>query len=367
VRILRNITDADVAGPALSDVAETAICALQPLVEAEFARVHGRLPGRGMAIVALGKLGSREMSIGSDLDLIFVYDVPDDATPDDAEEGEIAVPAAWTTVQSDGAKPLSAIHYYARLAQRTINAITAPTGEGKLYEVDMRLRPAGAKGAIASSLKGFRRYQKRQAWTWEHQALIRARVIYGFPGFAAEIEAVRRDVLIRPRDPARLAADVATMRGRIAQQHATNRPWDFKHGAGGLVDLEFIAQYLVLRHAAAHPEVLQPGTTAALAALAAAGVLPREAFAALLAAGRLWRRLQGVQRLTVGERCDEAALPEGCKRTLAAAGDAVDFADLKDRVAASAAAVRALFAALVEAPAAAAPTEQETRSEGAPA
>src|SRR5690606_18463355 len=146
------------------------------------------------------------------------------------------------------------------------------------------------------------------------------------------------------------------------------RPWDFKHGAGGLVDVEFITQYLVLRHAASHPQVLQPGTSAALSALAEAGLLAQADAATLLAAGRLWRRLQGIQRLTVGERIDEAALPEGFKRTLAAAGEAPDFAGLKAKVAESAAAVRRLFEQIIEAPAVAALSAQpDTSKEGAPA
>ena len=118
--------------------------------------------------MALGKLGSRELTIGSDIDLIFIYDAPAEL------EGQ-----GWDNLQSDGRKPLAPIHYYARLAQRLIAAITAPTGEGKLYDVDMRLRPSGNSGPIASSLEGFRRYQESDAWTWEHMALTRARVIAG--------------------------------------------------------------------------------------------------------------------------------------------------------------------------------------------
>ncbi|MBX6320660.1 MAG: bifunctional [glutamine synthetase] adenylyltransferase/[glutamine synthetase]-adenylyl-L-tyrosine phosphorylase [Rhodospirillaceae bacterium] len=363
VRILRNVTDADESGAALSDIAETALAALQPRVEAELALRHGRLPGRGMAILAMGKLGSREMSIGSDLDLIFRAAGPAAGRP--PRRAGAPPPEGWTTLMSDGPKPLSAMHYYARLAQRTINAITAPTGEGRLYAVDMRLRPSGNKGPIASSLPGFRDYQEREAWAWEHMALTRARVIHGEPSFAAEIEAVLHAVLTRPRDPQRLAADVVEMRRRIAQQHPADRTWDVKHRRGGLVDLEFITQFLLLRHAAAHPEIVRPNTTEALAALAAAGLLPAEAATALIEAGRLWRRLQAVQRLTVGEHFDEAGLSEGFRRTFAAAAGAADFATLTDMVEASAARVAALLAELVEAPAAGADfpaTASEVRS-----
>ena len=338
VRILRNISDADAAGGPLSDVAETAIAALVPPVEAEFVRRHGRLPGAGLAIVALGKLGGREMTVGSDLDLVFIYDAP--------EDGDGAV-------QSDGSRPLAPIHYYARLAQRLINALTAPTGEGRLFEVDMRLRPSGKSGPIASSLAGFRRYQEDNAWAWEHMALTRHRVIAGDGAFAAVIERTLDGILARPRDPAKLAADIADMRARIAGQYPDDRPWDVKHRRGGLVDVEFIAQFLQLRHAADRPGVLHPNTGEALARLAAAGIIERAAADELIAAGRLWRRLQGLLRLTVGDQVDEAtALPEGLKRALAQAGGAADFAGIEALMAAAAAAVRAQFERLIGASAA---------------
>ena len=344
VRILRNIADADIAGAALSDIAQTALAALQPHVEAEFANRHGRLPGNGLVTVALGKLGGREMTVNSDLDLIFIYDVPDD--PDLISAG----------LMSDGPKPLAPIHYYARLSQRLINAINAPTGEGRLFEVDMRLRPSGNSGPIASSLAGFRRYQDENAWTWEHLALTRARVVAGNPILAASVEAVLREVLTRPRDPAKLVQDVAAMRARMATQHPTDRLWDVKHLRGGLIDIDFIAQYLQLRYAAVHPEILHPNTTDALASIARAGVLDRATADDLIAATRLWRRLQGFLRLTVGDRPAEEAFPDSLRQALAEIGDAADFADLKEKITATAASVRAQFQALIEIPARAAAT-----------
>ncbi len=337
VQMLRGNTDADQAAGPLSDVAETVIAALQPRVEAAFRHQHGRLPGRGIATVALGKLGSRELTIGSDIDLIFIYDAPAEL------EGQ-----GWDNLHSDGPKPLAPIHYYARLAQRLIAAITAPTGEGKLYDVDMRLRPSGNSGPIASSLEGFRRYQESDAWNWEHMALTRARVIAGDPGFTAECDMTLRRILSRPRDPVKLAGDVASMRRRMAQQYPTDRLWDVKHLAGGLVDIEFIVQYLILRHAAGRPDLLIANTDAALAALGRAGILPTEAVIPLRAALKLWRNLHGFLRITVGSGLDEATLSPGIAQRLAATGGSVDFAALKQHMIETAASVRRIYSEIVE-------------------
>ncbi len=337
VHILRGITDAQRAAGPLSDVADIVIAALQPRVEAEFARQHGRLPGHGMATVALGKLGGREITIGSDIDLIFIYDAPAEI------EGR-----KWDNLQSDGPKPLAPIHYYARLAQRLIAAITAPTGEGRLYDVDMRLRPSGNSGPIASSLEGFRRYQEGDAWTWEHMALTRARVVAGDADFAARCTAALHRILSRPRDPAKLAKDVAAMRRRMAQEHPTDRLWDLKHLAGGIVDIEFIAQYLMLRHAAAQPDLLAVHTDDALVALGRAGILSSSATAQLRGALRLWRNLHGFLRITVGSRFDEAALAPSIARHLSEIGGAVDFATLTRHIGETAMAVRQLYKDIVE-------------------
>jgi len=338
VRMLRHVADPEAAGAPLADIADTAIAALQLPVEQEFARQHGRLPGDGIATIALGKLGSREMTVTSDLDLIFVYDVP---------QGE-ASEESWNSRLSDGAKPLAPIHYYARLAQRLINAITAPTGEGRLFEVDMRLRPSGNQGAIASSIEGFRRYQLESAWTWEHMSLTRARVISAAPALAQRIAAVLREILTRPRDAAKLAEEVRDMRGRIAQQYPGDQFWDIKYRRGGMLDVEFIAQFLQLRDAAADPGVLHPNTNEALRRLAAAGSLAPAAAEELLAAGCLWHRLLGMLRLTIGAKLDEAMLSDGLGRTLATAAGVGDVARLRSLVEDNAERVAGHFERLVE-------------------
>ena len=321
------------AASALSNVAASAIRAILPATAREFERAHGAVPDSAFAVVAFGKLGGAELTVGSDLDLMFVYDAP----------GELA--------ESDGAKPLASPTYFARLCQRFIGAMNAPTAEGRLYEVDMRLRPAGASGPIATSLEGFTRYQNEEAWTWEHMALTRARVIAAPAALAARIEARIKAVLTRERDAEALVGEVADMRERLAREHAAQDWWAIKHTRGGLVDIEFIAQYLQLRHAAAHPGVLATNTTDALARLAAAGVLDGEIAAELIEAMGHWRRLQGVLRLAFGGGSGGRQASAQRQDFIAQVVGAEDSADLEQRSLALAERTRAQFAAIVEAPA----------------
>ncbi len=336
-RMLHGATDPEEAGAPLSNIADAGLRALLPAVRRAFHQQHGEVPGGGFAVIGLGKLGGREMTVESDLDLTFVYDAPDRA--------------------SDGLKPLTPGLFYTRLSQRLIGAITAPTGEGKLFEVDMRLRPSGNAGPIATSLEGFLKYQRENAWTWEHMALTRARVIAAEDGLARRIETAIRDVLTRERDAAKLVADVADMRGRIAREHRSDDQWAIKHYRGGLVDIEFIAQYLQLRHAASHPEVLAANTTDALSQLADARVLDRRVADELIGAMHLWRKVQGVLRLSFGAEFDEARAPEGARAVLARAAGAGDFVELKERIVTTAAGVHRHFADLIEKPGAASPDE----------
>ena len=274
----------DAAGRARTAVAEACLAALLPRVEADFAERHGRIPGGQFAVLGLGKLGAREMLAGSDLDLIMVY-----AHADNAEA-------------SDGTRALDPVTYFARLAARLVAAITAPTAAGKLYEVDMRLRPTGNKGPIAVQLDGFIRYHAQESWTWERMAMTRARVVAGPPDFALRIGAVLHEILTRPGDAARIGADAAAMRARIAESFPPDDAWDVKHRHGGLMEVEFIAQALQLVHAPAHPSVLSPNTGAALSALAEAGALPATTASALAKAARRWRAISSGLRLVVGDR-----------------------------------------------------------------
>jgi glutamate-ammonia-ligase adenylyltransferase len=329
VAILRHLIDADAAGYALSDIADAALNAIQGPVVRAFSELHGTLPGSGLAVVALGKLGGREMTVTSDLDLIFLYE------SDDAE------------VTSSGPKPLPAPHYQARLSQRLINAYTAQTEEGRLYDVDMRLRPSGNAGPIAVSLKGFQQYQESEAWTWEHMALTRARVIVAEPKFRTRIASAIRRVLTRPRDPAKLAGDVVSMRRRLETHNRPASVWDVKQVPGGLIDVEFIAQYLMLLHAARHPEVLHGNTGKALRTLARLGLIATDEARVLVQAGRLWRGLQGYIRLTTGGGFDDAHASEPLRLNLARLGGAQDFAGLEKRMAETAEQVRGIYEKIV--------------------
>jgi glutamate-ammonia-ligase adenylyltransferase len=320
-------------GAHLSDIADATLLALLPEIEAEFARQHGRLPGEGMAVVALGKLGGREMTVTSDLDLILVFDLPAESGP------------------SDGPKPLDPMTYSTRLTQRFLAALTAQTAEGALYSTDMRLRPSGNKGPIATSLAAFDSYQAQAAWTWEHMALTRARVVGGSPKLRFAIETVIRRTLTAEREPAKLVLDVADMREKLSAHHRAHSPWEIKHRHGGLVDVEFIAQYLQLRWAHQYPQILHANLGEALQSAGAVGVLAAPDAAALHRAWSLWSGLQQILRLTNEGDFREKALTARVRQILAEAGQCRDFAELKTRMAASAEAVTGLYRDLIETPA----------------
>jgi glutamate-ammonia-ligase adenylyltransferase len=272
---------------------------------------HGTIAGQEIAILALGKLGGREMTAGSDLDLILVYDF----------DPELPV--------SDGERPLTGSQYFARLTQRLISALTSPTNYGRLYAVDMRLRPSGRSGPLATSFASFSNYQANEAWTWEHMALTRARVIASSPDFGERIEALISSVLRRPRDPARIAADVVDMRRAIAAERSDQERWNLKDVAGGLIDIEFVAQYLQLVHAAVHPEILDASTVRVLDKAARLGVLAPEHADVLRPAARLYQDLTQVLRLCVTGPFDPAVAGSGLLRLLARAADVPDFATLE--------------------------------------
>ena len=257
----------------LAALADAMLDAVHRLAVRELETQHGRIEGFRFAVLGYGSLGGRELGFGSDLDVVFVYDAPANA-------------------MSDGARALDAPRWSARLAQKIVALLGAPTGAGRLYDIDVRLRPDGAKGLLVSTIASFEDYQRQRAWTWEHQALVRARAVAGDAALCAEFERVRAQTLAQPRDGDKLREDVASMRARMRAELDRSgsgrfdlQRFDLKQGEGGLVDLEFLLQYGVLRGSAADPSLLAPRDTPGLIdALRAAGVFDAAAASRLHAA-----------------------------------------------------------------------------------
>lgn len=311
VQVIESVAKADAAGPAFADVAESVIVNLLPCVADELAESAGRVRDGAFAVIAMGKLGGREMTAGSDLDLVFVYDAPE------------------TVEQSDGRKPMPTSLYYARLAQRFIAALTVATAEGGLYEVDMRLRPTGNKGPVAVSLESFARYHQAESWTWERMALTRARVIASPSGLIPKLDAVVSDTLRRRVDWATLFADAREMREKVAAQYPGKNSWDLKYAPGGLMDIEFVAQTLQLRHAHDKPSVLSANTIDALKRLSKAGVLDGKDADALIAAANLQHALTQALRIALDGPLDAETATPGLKALLTRAGEVRQFSDLQ--------------------------------------
>jgi len=223
VHLLRGLTDPATAGAQYADLARAVLSVLWPVVTDHFATRHGPPPGRGAVLVGMGSLGAGRLTATSDLDMIVVYD------PADADT-------------SEGRRPLPTRVYYARLTQAMITAMTAPMAQGRLYEVDMRLRPSGNKGPVATSIASFEQYQRHEAWVWEHLALTRAAVIAGPQALGAQVHALCRDVLSADKDAGKVLPDVAQMRHKIAAAKSPLGVWDAKIGAGRLQDIELFAQ-----------------------------------------------------------------------------------------------------------------------------
>ncbi|MBS7541983.1 bifunctional [glutamine synthetase] adenylyltransferase/[glutamine synthetase]-adenylyl-L-tyrosine phosphorylase [Ancylobacter oerskovii] len=329
VRVLSGTLPAAQAGDAFARLADVVIRVLGEAVMARFREAHGVLAGGEVAVLAMGKLGGREMTAGSDLDLIVLYDFDDEAP------------------ESDGPRPLHGTQYYARLTQRLVSALTTPTNAGRLYEVDLRLRPSGRAGPIATRLPAFEVYQAEEAWTWEHMALTRARVVLATPAFRERVEQTIAGVLCRRRDPERLAADILDMRMAIAEEKGDGQAWDLKYSQGGLVDLEFLAQYLVLAYGGSYPEIMQTSTVRVLASAGRAGVIEAADAQLLTRACSLLHDLTQVLRLAVTGGFDPAQASPALRQLLARAGTMPDFATLDAHLRETQQEVRALFLRLL--------------------
>ncbi|WP_299350640.1 glutamine-synthetase adenylyltransferase [uncultured Shimia sp.] len=227
VHHLRGVISADEAGVHYADLASACLAALWPVVVAKFAEKHGEMPGRGAVVLGMGSLGARRLNADSDLDLIVIYD-------------------ADGVDFSEGRRPLASRAYYARLTQAMVTAVSAQMAQGRLYEIDMRLRPSGTQGPVATSVASFKNYQENEAWTWEHLALTRARPVAGDGALMSEIVAFRRSVLALPRDDAKIRTDVADMRDKIASAKAPSGIWEAKIGKGRMQDIELLSQTAAL-------------------------------------------------------------------------------------------------------------------------
>ena len=322
VQLLCGLIDGEDTGAALSDIADTLLTAMLPRVSTDFAQKHGTVPDGGMAVVAMGKLGGCELTFTSDLDLVFIY---------------------TGSEPSDGPKSLTAGHYFARLAQRYINALTALTEEGQLYEIDMRLRPSGQQGPIAVSLQGFTEYQRDQAASWEHLAWTRARIITAPDPLAGKIAKALKEFITRPRDGAQLAAEIAQMRERVDKEFGSDNAWNFKYVRGGMMDIEFLAQFLILREAQRHPALIGGNTVATLQQLQAADILAPQDAETLIAAITLQRDAQQIVRLCLNVTLDATRAPAALRRLLAKQTGQADFSALCAHLAAIQADAAAIY------------------------
>jgi glutamate-ammonia-ligase adenylyltransferase len=275
------------------------------------------------------------MTPTSDMDLVFVYETPDDAPP------------------SNGAKPLPPAQYFARLGQRYINALSVPTSEGTLYEVDMRLRPSGNSGPIACTIDAFDLYHEENAWTWERLALTRARTVTGPADLQHRVNTIIRKQLSRKSDPETLLNEVASMRVRIDSEHHTQSPWSIKHLRGGLVDVEFITQYLLLRHAHQTPDILSPNTWRAIKNLHQYGYLDKPRTRTMLRALDLWQALQSRLHLSLSTDAPPngtRSMPIALQERLARLGGTNDIAEVEALIISTAQSVYTLFQEIIGEP-----------------
>ena len=292
VHHLRGLIDGFEAGKQYADLAEAVIGALWPVVCTDFAAKHGAAPGRGAVVLGMGSLGAGRLNAGSDLDLIMIYD-------------------ASGVENSDGKRPLAARPYYARLTQAMVTALSAQMAEGRLYEVDVRLRPSGRQGPVATSIESFRNYQSNEAWTWEHLALTRARVLAGESTLAAEVEAFRRETIAAKGQGPTVRRDVADMRARLADAKPGAGGWDAKFGPGRMMDIELLAQTVALQTASPARGVERQIAAGAQITGGTQAKLSHSDQSALLDAYRLCWQMQAASKLLSDKPLDPATMGLG--------------------------------------------------------
>jgi [glutamine synthetase] adenylyltransferase / [glutamine synthetase]-adenylyl-L-tyrosine phosphorylase len=324
VQLLEGVISTAEAGVAHAELAEACVAAMADAALGEVQRSFGPAPGR-FTVLALGKFGGRELAEGADLDLMLVYDAAEAAAA-------------------------SAGDYYAKLTQRLISALSAPTEEGALYDIDTKLRPSGSKGPVAVRLSSFERYYAEEAWTWELQALTRLRAVAGDDALGARVEEIARATLMRPRDRAKTLADVADMRVLMDRERRSKGVWDLKLAPGGFVDIEFIAQALQLTAGALAPKALSTNTGEALAKLGASGLLAADVAARLGDAWRLWSDLTQVLRVAIAGEFNPETAPPPLLARLSRLARQDDFGALQAQMRMVQQAVRNDFAQIVGAP-----------------
>lgn len=290
IRLLNGAIEGERAARAFTDLADLMISKALSAVEEEFGRVHGFVKGGRVGILGMGKLGSHELTAGSDVDLILLYDYDKN------------------TEISDGEKPLYISQYYTRLTQRLIAALSAPTGEGVLYEVDLRLRPSGNKGPVAVPFEAFGKYQRNEAWVWEHLALTRARAIAGDQMFLQQLEDEVVAIIALKRDRKSVAHDVREMRALIEKEKPPLNIWDFKTMRGGQVDLEFIAQFSLICH---QNEFVIGRTTGEVLERLPQSFLDISSVGELHHAYRIYTNLSQIMRLCLNDKLDPVDMPPG--------------------------------------------------------
>ncbi|HEV7259699.1 MAG TPA: bifunctional [glutamine synthetase] adenylyltransferase/[glutamine synthetase]-adenylyl-L-tyrosine phosphorylase [Bosea sp. (in: a-proteobacteria)] len=324
-RLLSGVYPAQTAAQAYCTVAEACLRVAFADTREAFIADHGVIEGAQSVVLGLGRLGAGELTPSSDLDLMLLYDRPEDAE------------------SSNGRRSLDPVTWHVRFTQRLVAALTVPTRRGTLYQVDMRLRPSGNKSPAATQFAGFEAYHSGEAEIWEEMALTRARVVAGDPELGTRVEASIRTILTRRRDPAKVAAAVAQMRALIAKEKGEKNAWDLKLALGGLTDLDFLAQFFVLAYSSDHPGLLVPDTASVFVAARAAGLLAPADAAALEEAVRLIGDVQLWQRFTVDEAFDPAAVPARVLNRIATAVGRPDTKVLRAELDEVRAGVRAIF------------------------
>ncbi len=311
VQALEALSDVRETSLALTALADVTLDALLPYVEAEYASRYGSFPNGALALVAMGKYGGCELSFGSDLDVIMLYDPGPNAT------------------LSSGPRKISPSQYYSGLGQTLVTAITALTPEGRLWDMDTRLRPSGESGPLVVTLETFSDYYQNIAWTWEHMALTRARLVATPDGLANDVKKAITKTLTARRDKDALLPAVYDMRHRLATEFNTKNPWSLKHVRGGLVDLEFIVQYLLLAHGAGHPGIFSPRLDDCIKNLKNIGALDEEQARCLGGAHDLYHGVQGLLRLTLGDEPDEEQFAPDLRQALVRACGRPNYSTLR--------------------------------------